>query len=302
MAINPQERNAAIIEADFDLITANQHTFINALDQNSTVVDLGGNRGEFSKVILNLFSCKKVIVVEGNPQLSSIIKNNLSSHAEQAELIPSLIGPIFSKNVDFHITENPEASSVDKSLHASQNIIKTVRVKMITLDYIYQRIDNDRIDLLKVDIEGMEWEVLKNMTNDDYERIDQITVEFHDFLDSSLVYKTEEVIEHLKGLGYKLIKGKYESRTQYYDTLFCKPNLYAKHLLWKDSMKNVDNSTLRVKNQDLKHILVQKVENLVLQQQHHQKEIETIYNSLSWKLTTPLRKIASLLWHKKRLH
>ena len=47
---------------------------------------------------------------------------------------------------------------------------------MIIMDYIYQRLGNEKIDLLKVDIEGMEWEVLKKMTKTDFEKIDQITI------------------------------------------------------------------------------------------------------------------------------
>jgi len=298
MAKNSQERPSATIEVDFDLITVNHHTFINALDHNSTVVDLGGNRGGFSKVILGLFSCKKVIVVEGNPQLIPVIKNNVLLYEEQVEVIPALIGPAYSEKVDFHLTEDPEASLVDKSLNHTQNFIKTVSVKMITMDYIYQRTENEKIDLLKVDIEGMEWEILNKLTKADFERIDQITVEFHDFLDPTLIYKTEEVIGHLTSLGYQYIEGKYESDAKYYDTLFCKPELYAKHITSWETMKNSENTSTNEKNHGLKHKLIQREEELVKQQNHHQKEIKTIHNSLSWKVTTPLRKISSLLGFK----
>ncbi|MDF1695706.1 MAG: hypothetical protein P1U56_07750 [Saprospiraceae bacterium] len=48
----------------------------------------------------------------------------------------------------------------------------------------------------------------------------------------------------------------------------------------------------------MKHILIHRVEDLVKQQVHHQKEIEEIYSSFSWKITSPLRKLGAVLGFK----
>ena len=59
--------------------------------------------------------------------------------------------------------------------------------------------------MLKVDIEGAEWELLESLDESMLNRIDQISVEFHDFIDPTKKNRTQEVVERLKSFGYKTI-------------------------------------------------------------------------------------------------
>ena len=79
---------------------------------------------------------------------------------------------------------------------------RQISVEMITLARLFELLGTDRVDLLKVDIEGAEWDVLSTLTPAVAQRIDQITVEFHDFMDPAERPRTEQCIARLEGLGF----------------------------------------------------------------------------------------------------
>jgi len=274
-----------VIKPDFDLFNISDHTFINALTDQSVIVDLGGNRGGFSKSMLQSFPCKKVITVEGNPELIPIIKENTQDFRKKSEVIHALIGTENAEAIDFHLGENPVSSLVNKAVNPRVKIIKTVPVRMVTMNYIYERLEGCKISLLKVDIEGSEWELLKKFTKKDYEKIDQITCEFHDFLDPALKPKTDDIVQHLTDLGYIYMEGTYESHAEYYDTLFCKPRIYDEYLKVK---KEIETNG---KNISFPRRLIE----LTLETERQQRYINNVHDSLSWKITAPLRKVASFL-------
>jgi hypothetical protein len=61
----------------------------------------------------------------------------------------------------------------------------------------------DHIDLMKVDIEGSEIERFDTISDDLLDRIDQMTVEFHDFLpEYELAAKVRATLDRLIGLGW----------------------------------------------------------------------------------------------------
>jgi hypothetical protein len=80
---------------------------------------------------------------------------------------------------------------------------REISVEMITLARLFELIEPKHVDLLKVDVEGAEWDVLSSLTPALADRIDQITVEFHDFMDPALRPRTEACIAHLQALGFR---------------------------------------------------------------------------------------------------
>lgn len=63
---------------------------------------------------------------------------------------------------------------------------------------------HDHIDLLKIDIEGFEYEILEEAMGE-HIRVKQICVEFHDFFPEISKEKTRNVIHSLELHGYQLI-------------------------------------------------------------------------------------------------
>jgi len=208
------------------------HYFIDEFSNESIIVDLGSGHGKFASVILERFPYSKAILVEADPylieNLSSIFKDKMN-----IEILNKAIGDKREEGIRLFRSKNFEFNSINKSFSekgGGSDSHSEVFVSMITLQDIFSQFNLHKIDLLKVDVEGSEWDIFENFSEKDAERIDQISVEFHDFMDPSLRKKSEKCIKKLKKLGYCFM----HSRTNffygspYFNCLFYK----KKHLKW----------------------------------------------------------------------
>ena len=118
------------------------------------------------------FGCS-VLGLEANPGLFAALPAlprvtflNLAIHRENAPVV-------------FHLSDNPESSSVFEELAHSASPMAKVSVAGITLDSLLAQHNLASVDLLKVDIESAEFQMLELATDAMLSRINQITVEFH---------------------------------------------------------------------------------------------------------------------------
>jgi len=202
------------------------HIFIDRFNEDSIVVDLGANVGQFSKIFSEIFPYKKIILIEADSNLIKDIKSNLKD-IKNVKIINAAVGNELKEKVDFYLSKDSESSSLNKNFRDIFGINDKpnfVNVKMITIDKIFKMFDIKKIDLLKIDIEGSEWDILEKFSKKEFEQIEQISVEFHDFIDPSLRYRTKKCIKRLKKLGYFFIhrRGEFMHETPYKDCLFFK--------------------------------------------------------------------------------
>ena len=63
------------------------------------------------------------------------------------------------------------------------------------------------ISILKINIEGAEWDLIKSLESNDFENVDQIAVSFHDFLpEFKNNHKlTEECVNKILSFGYNVV-------------------------------------------------------------------------------------------------
>ena len=183
------------------------HTFIDCFDKKSVIIDLGANKGQFSKLMMEKYPQSTIILIEGNPHLIQDLKSTFGNK-ENIKIINVVIGPITQDSVKFYLSNNSKTSSIYKSIRDEFEVekeINEVNLKMITLNDLFSLFNLEKIDLLKMDIEGAEWDILESFSKEDYKRVDQISVEFHDFVDPSLRKRSEQCIEKLKKFGYSLV-------------------------------------------------------------------------------------------------
>lgn len=117
---------------------------------------------------------------------------------------------------------NRECNSIQSSIAAEYGLRGSVACPGITFESFVKANNIDRIGLLKVDIEGSE-EHLFDFTSDDLLRkINQISVEFHDFVPGAIsTKKVEQIIKRLGFLGFYCIPFSYmHPRKLYSDVLF----------------------------------------------------------------------------------
>ena len=150
------------------------HFYARGIDQNSLVVDLGANKGDFSSQISQTFGCK-CYALEASPSLYNAIPEN--SYFKKFNLaVCKKSGP-----VSFYLSSNPEASTIVNDVKKAWGSIGTIIVDGTTLENFLMRNKISSIDLLKIDIEGAEIEVLNSISDDTLRTIKQITIEFHQF-------------------------------------------------------------------------------------------------------------------------
>jgi FkbM family methyltransferase len=146
------------------------HIWPAPLTKDSVVVDAGAHRGEFSAEIIRRFGCQ-CHLIEANPELAK----NLTV-AGAASITTAALGACDGRGT-LHVSENLEAGG----LFDAGSATTSVEVETISLATLMTRLRITKIDILKLDIEGAEFDLIASTPDQTVQHISQITVEFHDF-------------------------------------------------------------------------------------------------------------------------
>lgn len=105
---------------------------------------------------------------------------------------------------------SPEDPQVGSYTVARENDA-VVEFQCYDLSYLMKERKHVRIDLLKMDIEGFEYDVIDHLLQHSID-VKQICVEFHHFMENIPQHKTTTAISNLKEAGYIVI---YKTRNDY---------------------------------------------------------------------------------------
>ncbi|MEB3192341.1 MAG: FkbM family methyltransferase [Snowella sp.] len=182
------------------------------------MLDLGGHLGQFSQMLISYFNCV-CYCIEASPSLYDRIPSNIPQLKKFNYVISDSSGIL-----EFALTENPEGNHIKKveDHNNTEEIINTVQVNSITISEFLKKHNINKIDLLKLDIEGAEFEVLNSIDDSLLLTIKQITIEFHDFKFKDLKPQVKDVKQRLESLGFVCI---IFSITTNGDVLFINKNL-----------------------------------------------------------------------------
>lgn len=105
--------------------------------------------------------------------------------------------------IDFFLPKNDSHVSGSLFLHKNVDIKKAIKVELKTLSSIFNDLSVSGTDILKIDIEGSEYKVLKNIL---HEKIfpSQICVEFHNHFFKEGNFWFAETLDILKKNKYKI--------------------------------------------------------------------------------------------------
>lgn len=173
------------------------HTYLpKLLNSDSTVLDLGANRGEFSHGMISRFGCR-VFAVEPASGLRAGIE-----HVSGLTLFPFAVGGR-NERARLRVFRTRCASLLQQK---EQDVLDSEEdIEVLDLRSALERLGTDRIDLMKVDIEGAEVAMFESACDADLQKCTQITVEFHDFLYPELSVQVESVKRRLRTLGFWVI-------------------------------------------------------------------------------------------------
>ena len=63
----------------------------------------------------------------------------------------------------------------------------------------------DTVSILKINIEGAEFAFIKSLTREDFKKIDQIAISFHDWLNPCWTEDTKQCLDIIKSNGFEII-------------------------------------------------------------------------------------------------
>jgi FkbM family methyltransferase len=210
------------------------------IGQENVVFDIGANVGDYTKQILSLNRSSKIYSFEPIKGVFEVFKNKIGASCEQHSNLSNLfyfknsevrvfnIG-FYKKNIDMPIWyaySHDGLSSIYDRSHLEQLGVqyKQERAKFKTLDDFCLWHNISKIDFLKIDTEGAEYDVLQGAEKMLIsKRINCIQFEYGGtYLDAGYTLKT--VFDYLTNLKYVIYK--------------ILPNGLMKIDIWQDSLED----------------------------------------------------------------
>jgi FkbM family methyltransferase len=169
------------------------------------IVDVGANVGVFTEYLIQNEITEKIIAVECDSKALKDLKNNFKREY-RVEIIPKALNSTNDPITFYQSEENPIISSAIhpdqlKNHNAGIKGSDKVIVDTITIKDIIDKLGN--IDLLKIDIEGGEYEIIKNIDPSLFKNINNFLIECHFFEEDYLV-KYNALVKKLSDNGYKV--------------------------------------------------------------------------------------------------
>jgi len=172
------------------------------VETGDTVVDIGANIGVFSVLAAKKAFKGNVFVYEPNKENYKVLIKNKYLNKLNNLFVSNLAVTGRGGYIDFFISKlNDGAHSI--YITDSKN---STKVKSITLKDIFDMNNLKRINYLKIDAEGAEYDILLKTPPEVIRKVDKIVLEYHDYLNHDHDYK--DLKEYLEGNGFKVEMGK----------------------------------------------------------------------------------------------
>ena len=155
------------------------------MNESSVFFDVGGFEGKFTEKILNEFDCKSYIF-EPHPVYFKILKDKYIKN-ENVKVFEYGLGKI---NQKLYLTDESSGSRIVDYKAEYKISIKDINEVIDVLGIV-------KIDLLKLNIEGSEYELLDHLIDTGtIEIVESLLVQFHENVPDYINYR-EKIRKHL---------------------------------------------------------------------------------------------------------
>jgi FkbM family methyltransferase len=128
--------------------------------ETASYVDVGFHKGEMLKLALKLAPKGEHFGFDPLPTFYSKLKKEIKSYVTLFEVaVSNKIG----EEQFFYVESNPSFSGLKKRLYPKKEKITEINVKTDTLDHLLSEVQS--IDLIKIDVEGGEYNVIEGARN-----------------------------------------------------------------------------------------------------------------------------------------
>jgi FkbM family methyltransferase len=162
------------------------------------IVDIGANVGVTALVLAQIPGAR-VTCYEPDPENCVLLRDNLGRNNLRNVTVRE--AAVAGKSGKLHFQPHTESTGGFLAANGAGSDVHTLTVEAITLDRVLEESATGRIDLLKCDCEGGEYEILDRLTPELAARIRNLTIEVHD-LDRNR--NVGWITQKLSGLGYQV--------------------------------------------------------------------------------------------------
>jgi FkbM family methyltransferase len=168
------------------------------LDKMETVFDIGANNGLFSVLAINK-GVKKVYAFEPNQE--SLINLRQLIKDMNVEVIDKAIH-IKDEDIVFYIDPNNTTIGSISEDHVKNNgsKVEKITVPATSLKTFFEKNKIENLSLLKMDIEGGEYDIIENLEDEVFEKIDNFLIEYHNNTDG----RVEKLVTILIKKGFNI--------------------------------------------------------------------------------------------------
>lgn len=159
----------------------------NALTDDGTIVDVGCLHWDWGQTLVGHKRYVGIDPIEQN-------KPN------GCELFTGVLGP---SNGKVFMNVNIDASNIMNNQDIESK--STIEIEMLDWKSFCNRYQIDNVSVLKLNIEGSEYPLLHSMDSDDFSKINQIAVSFHDWMNPKWRNLTKSSLQLLKDSGFDVI-------------------------------------------------------------------------------------------------
>jgi FkbM family methyltransferase len=159
------------INVFYQIFVLNEYRCVSGITPPRLIVDLGANVGYSSAYFLSHFDGCKVIAVEPDPANFIELQKNIAPYGDRVNAIQAAVWPRPERLVLVH-------GGLGYEWGVSAKPSNNGSVETITIPELLKLSGQDRISLLKIDIEGAETELFRSDT-EWLDSVDNIVIEIH---------------------------------------------------------------------------------------------------------------------------
>jgi FkbM family methyltransferase len=154
------------------ILVHHEYRCVSGLRSPNLIIDLGANVGYSSAYFLSKFKNCRVIAVEPDPENFAQLQTNVAPYRRRVTAIQAAVWPRSER-----ISLDHPGQGEEWGVRVKPSADGTVRA--ITIPELLKISGQDRISLLKVDIEGAEIDLFKSGTEWWLDKVDNIVIELH---------------------------------------------------------------------------------------------------------------------------
>jgi FkbM family methyltransferase len=173
------------------------------IHSNDVIVDIGAQIGAFSVFASQKAPLGHVYSYEPIPENFQLLKENISIN--KLKNVTCCQRAVLSTTGDEMMYVEKFNSGGHSKYQRRNN--SAIKIKSVTLKDIFETNKINRINLLKIDVEGSEYEIILETQKKYLDKIDKIIMEYHDYYQHGHTY--HKLVEKLELSGFKVSTGGY---------------------------------------------------------------------------------------------